>query len=498
MAYAKLLELSHDYIGHEAIAVCFRQGKDKKVEQKNKVDTSKLDAREVICMRKAMEKSLTTDEESEVIQKLEQFKSKQNNNGLFNNVLILQVKFKECGISKVKDVQTMKPHELQDKLYPIQITFEMQTIMKEVFDYEFKNWFPFNTLVGKGYDIFSDSSTELSPLMLLECKGTCSLPPEVDVNSCSSNEVVYTKIKSPVQYVEARLQQLSVVGNVQNYNEFKTPVRCGYNLKSPDQKENQSSFLVEQRIKEVKLKTPYKTNKSFRDELKSLPPTFNLSDTTNITRWRAFMRKWGTHIVIHAYLGGYLKRNIHTDEKTLDQNTFEKTLEYLCSKFYFLNQGDDSDIFHTILEESLINVHTCLEWTGGDQSFCKTTLDDLDTQNWNEWVKSLEIAPISLSQKLTLFPTYELVSKIDNTKGRAMKEAWKHAINETSDLFIVPEDDNRQTVGKSLDLFKCFHEDAMITLMNGKNKHVKDIKPGDGILSLDENGFVKEDTMVTW
>ncbi|CAC5390327.1 unnamed protein product [Mytilus coruscus] len=220
---------------------------------------------------------------SEINNMLDIYKNKKNTKELDYDVLNLQLRFRDLNIYKTKDLQSLSMNKLMTKFYPIRINMGMQKVLKEVFGLSYEQSAGFDYHIGKGYNIFKDSASQFSPLLMQEDdKGQYGLPANVNLKECSSFEIKCESIKDSKDYVNQRLRelQIDIDGDI-NYGAFNLQVRNGYNKsnessKSTAQTLDKSSFSVEHRIQKVVVKTPFKITDEFKIDINALPANYDL------------------------------------------------------------------------------------------------------------------------------------------------------------------------------------------------------------------------------
>ncbi|XP_052105978.1 uncharacterized protein LOC127738684 [Mytilus californianus] len=509
-ACKRILNRAKDEIGHEAVAVCFRKGLDKSVKTGQIVSASAVKPEHTQAMHTILLQSVVMVSTSEVGSMLENYKKQKNVKTLDNGILILQVRFRDLGISRTDDLQSMSMNNLMAKMYPIRITKEMQKILEEVFGLSYEQSAGFDYHVGKGYNIFKDSATQFSPLVMQENdKIQYGLPANVKLKECASFEIKCESIKDNNDYVSQRLRELHVdtEGGV-NFGSFNLQLRSGYNessvsSNSATQTLDKSSFLVEHRIQQVEVRQPYTTTDNFKADVKALPADYDLIDENNLSKWKAFFDKWGMYVVTGAYIGGSLTGQVKVVKEQSANSTFEDAQTALAIKMSFL-QNDAALDFSKEEEQSNIkkNISTIhslsLNWSGGNRKTYKTSLENIDRNDWIAWVESLEYSPVPLWSSLDLVPLYHLVSEVSPEKGTKMQMAMNLALKGEF-TYTQPTVDNRNNAAPSnSNGGGCFHEDSLVMLHNRKLKRIKHLSVGDKILTMDNNGTLAQDEVTAW
>ncbi|XP_071162768.1 uncharacterized protein [Mytilus edulis] len=508
-ACERILNRAKDEIGHEAVAVCFRPGLDKRVTKGHIVRSSDVEMRDVREMHAILIQTIVLASTSEVGHMLESHKKRKNVKTLDNVILILQVRFRDLGISKTEELQSLSMNKLMAKMYPTRITNEMQRVLQEVFGLSYEQSAGFDYHVGKGYNIFKDSVTQFSPLdMQVDDKILHGLPANVLLKECASFEIKCETIKDNNDYVSRRLKELQIdVGGEINYAAFDLQLRSGYNHYSnssnqTNQTLDRSSFLVEHRIQKVDIRQPYTITDEFRNDVNALPDDYDLKDECRLLKWKAFFDKWGMYVVTGAYIGGSLSGQIKVVKEQSTNTTSEDAEIALAMKMSFLQRGANLDFSkkeeHSTIEKNLSAINSLsLKWSGGDRNTYKTSLENIERNDWVEWVDSLEISPVPLWTSLDLYPLYHLACGIDADKGTKMQMAMNLALKGKF-TFEEPKEDNRVNTAESNDSERCFSEDANVILQNLKFKRMKDLSVGDKVLTMDSNGTLAEDEVIAW
>lgn len=132
-ACERILNISNDEIAHEAVAVCFRSGIDKRVRKGQITSSSSTEMVDTQAMRMFLLNLEETFLTSEVGSKLENYKKRTTEKELVNDIFILQVRFGDLGIFKICDLQSMSINTLVEKMHPTRITKHMQRVLDEVF-----------------------------------------------------------------------------------------------------------------------------------------------------------------------------------------------------------------------------------------------------------------------------------------------------------------------------------------------------------------------------
>lgn len=124
----------------------------------------------------------------------------------------------------------MSMNKLMTKFYPIRLTKERQKILEEVFGLSYEQVSGLDYHVGKGYNIFKDSTTLRSPLAMERSNKQYGLPGNVHLKECSSFDVKFESVEDAKEYVSKRLKDLSVHEDwVINFEKFNINFRSGYN-----------------------------------------------------------------------------------------------------------------------------------------------------------------------------------------------------------------------------------------------------------------------------
>ncbi|CAG2220639.1 unnamed protein product [Mytilus edulis] len=97
-ACESILNRISDEIGHEALAVAFRPGSDKSVEKGHSVSSSEIPMDDVNAMHLVLLESIVQVHTSEVGKMLEKYKEQKKMKSLDNDILILQVRFRDLNI----------------------------------------------------------------------------------------------------------------------------------------------------------------------------------------------------------------------------------------------------------------------------------------------------------------------------------------------------------------------------------------------------------------
>ncbi|XP_071162766.1 uncharacterized protein [Mytilus edulis] len=132
-ACERILNMSNDEIAHEAVAVCFRPGIDKRVTMGQITSSSSIEMVDTQAMRMILLNLEETILTSEVGSKLENYKKRTTEKELVNDIFILQVRFGDLGIFKICDLQSMSMNTLFSRMHPTRITKHMQKVLDEVF-----------------------------------------------------------------------------------------------------------------------------------------------------------------------------------------------------------------------------------------------------------------------------------------------------------------------------------------------------------------------------
>lgn len=158
---------------------------------------------------------------------------KKNMTDLDNDILILQVKFRDLHISNTSDLQTMTMNQLMSKFHPLKITSEMQKILGDVFGMHYKQVVGIDYHVGKGYNILTDIVTLKSPLVMEEHSDQYGLPINVQLNECSVFKIIFDSVKDIKEYISERLRELHTnIGGLINFKAFNIKLRSGYSKES--------------------------------------------------------------------------------------------------------------------------------------------------------------------------------------------------------------------------------------------------------------------------
>ncbi|VDI02928.1 Hypothetical predicted protein, partial [Mytilus galloprovincialis] len=132
-ACKSILNRVSDEIGHEAMAVAFRPGSNKDIKKGHSVSASDFSIEDVLAMHSFLLQLIVKVPTSEVGRMLENYKKQKKMKSFDNDILILQVRFRDLHIFKTSDLQNMSMNKLMTKFYPVRITKEMQQILQEVF-----------------------------------------------------------------------------------------------------------------------------------------------------------------------------------------------------------------------------------------------------------------------------------------------------------------------------------------------------------------------------
>ncbi|CAC5409091.1 DHH [Mytilus coruscus] len=450
-ACENILNRAGDEIGHEAMAVAFRPGSDKRVEMGYYVSSSEVTPEDMQAMLSTLIESIVLVPTSEV-------------------------RFRDLNIFKTNDLQNMSMNKLMTKFYPIRLTKERQKILEEVFGLSYEQVSGLDYHVGKGYNIFKDSTTLKSPLSMEESSNQYGLPGNVQLKECSSFDVKFESVEDTKEYVSKRLRDLSIhVDGVINFEAFNINFRSGYNKGSS----KIQTFSVEQRIQQVSVHEPFQLNEEFITDVKHLPSNYNLKDESSVIKWKAFFDKWG-----------------------IKEQSIEDVQIALAAKFSFLQGYEEYDFFKTdkqsTFQKILSSVHsTSLQWNGGNKETYKTSLEHIEQSDWKAWVESLEYSPVPLLSSLALYPLYHIVAEVSKDKSEKMQLAMDLALKGEL-TYQPPRVDDRVTTAKSNNAGYCFHEDSVVELNNGNMKRIKDLRVGDKVLILDSKGNLVEDEVIAW
>ncbi|VDI07705.1 Hypothetical predicted protein [Mytilus galloprovincialis] len=138
-ACKRILDRAGDKLGHEAVAVGFIHGINKTVLKGFSILSSEVTSKDADKMHTILIQSIVQlSSSSEVGTMLENYKKKKNMTDLENDILILQVKFRDLHISNSSDLQTMTMNQLMSKFHPLKITSQMQKILGDVFGMHYK------------------------------------------------------------------------------------------------------------------------------------------------------------------------------------------------------------------------------------------------------------------------------------------------------------------------------------------------------------------------
>lgn len=508
-ACASVLDRATDKIGHEAIAVCFRPDAYETIHAGLIIKSSAVEMKDIAEFYTFLCKSVVMSPTSEIACMLENYKPKERDTSLCQDILILQVRFRDLGICNAGDLQTMTLNRLMTKFYPIRINKQMQKVLEGVFGISDEQSAGFDYHVGKGYNIFKDLPTQFSPLVMDEdCIVGLGLPANVDLIKCSSLEIECESIEDANDYVSHRLRELQIdVGANIDFGAFDLHPRFGYNNRKDSTSSlhkslKMSSFSVERRIQKIKVRKPFLITEEFKADIIALPADYDISKESSILKWKAFFDKWGMYVITGAYMGGSLKGQVKLENEQSDKSSIDNAHAALAMKIAFLQRDaslrslkKDGDV--TLMKE-LSTIHsTSLKWSGGKSETCKLSLNDIQPDDWKAWVESLEFNPVPLWNSLDLYPLYHLVSEVSREKGLKMQMAMNLAV---SGLFIhtPSKEDNRTNTAISNDSGNCFHEDTIVMLPNRKIKLMKDLSVGDKILNVDNNGVLVKDRVIAW
>ncbi|CAC5387665.1 DHH [Mytilus coruscus] len=494
-ACESILNRVGDKIGHEAMAVAFRPGSNKDAKKGHSMSASEITLEDIQAMHSILLQSIVKVPTSEVGSMLENYKKQKKMKSLDNDILILQVRFRDLHIFKTSDLQNMSMNKLMTKLYPVRITKEMQQVLQEVFGLSYDQVAGLNYHVGKGYNIFKDSTTLKSPLAMTDCNNQYGLPANVQLKECSSFEVKFDVVENTKEYVTKRLRELNIqVDEFINFEAFNNNFRSGYNKGSS----KIQSFSVEHRIRQVIVREPYQMNEEFITDVKDLPLDYNLEDETSVMKWKAFFDKWGMYVVIGEYIGGSITCQVKVEE----ERSIEDVQIELAKRFSFI-QGDTEFDFskadkQSTFQEGFSSIHsTSCQWNGGNKETYKTSLENIYRSDWKAWVESLEYSPVPLWSSLDLYPLYHIADKVSKEKSITMQRAMNLALKGEFS-YQPPKADNRFNTAQSNEAGWCFHEDSVVLLPNAKVKRMKDLAVGDKVLTLDSKGNIVLDEVITW
>ncbi|CAG2191136.1 C7 [Mytilus edulis] len=215
-------------------------------------------------------------------------------------------------------------------------------------------------------------------------------------------------------------------------------LRGGYNMEdenktSGDQKCQQVSFIIEHQLYEVDLNYPYTPSDILKKDVCALPSKYNENDKENLSKWMAFIEKWGNHFIIGVRLGG----SIHGKALTKKRQNFEQkdicnhVMGEISARYHSLQSGvtanfDRKALCTSMQDDELVTSTSSLEWNGGDRSKFKLSMEHLSSQDLEEWEKSLKYTPAPLSSSLKLCPIYELVKQVDEKKVMRCKRQVKY------------------------------------------------------------------------
>lgn len=501
----KILNSAHDEIGHEAVAICFRPGKETP-EKGLTISETDIEKSEENKLYTLLRDYVITEPNTPICKMLNKYREQNNSVEIENAVMVLKYRLTDLKIKQPKDIQCMSINRLKATVYPVEISIKIEEMLKALFGLKYEESSGLVCPIGKGFNIFHDTETQKCPVQLTNNYGRFEYPGNTTFYDCSNHDIICESARNHEEYKKQRLKELKFGGDISSHlGGCEMKVRGGYNMEDEqrtptEQKYHKVSFLIEHTLHEVDLNDPYIPSEEFKEAVCALPSKYDENDNENLLKWNAFCNKWGNHFIIGVKLGGSIHGSavMRGSETLAQEDRCTHVMGEISMRYNSLQTGssinvDRQSMCSSISHEEIYMSTTKLEWKGGELPNIKLSLESVSSEELEEWVKSLRYKPAPLTRSPKLCPLYQLVEQIDKNKSHEMQKASK--IN--ADMKIL-ENKTRESVGASNKATGCFPSNASITLLHGEKKALKNVHIGEQVLSVDRNGNITDDTIIAW
>ena len=189
-------------------------------------------------------------------------------------------------------------------------------------------------------------------------------------------------------------------------------------------KDEQVSFLFEQRLFKLKLEDPLAINNfssTFKECVSKLPRTFN---NDNPEKFCSFFQEWGQFLITSAYGGGSVTLNseirVKKEENTMDLIAGTKSI--LQTKFLSLS-GEVSSRSEIAWNNEVAAkfLSTRAIWSGGNKALHENlSASQINPEKWTKWKNSIVAHPEMLFSEFGLYPLHTIMSKVPGNEGKLL------------------------------------------------------------------------------
>ncbi|UJR18157.1 hypothetical protein I4U23_005057 [Adineta vaga] len=365
----------------------------------------------------------------------------------------------------------------------------------------------FSPVVGYCYSIINDctipaSIFNLGTTYILSPIGYM-MPSEFVCDVCSETKDACQFFNSDNEYINARLSDLNVIGQV-NANAFKFNINVraakGYNIinKNAERHVNTTfTSLREYRQFRLTLASDIELNSDFVSAIQRLPK-FELNNSNSVAQFTEFFQRFGTHVVTSCFGGGAIEieASVENANTTINMQDLRSLVGQLkagfSDKFRLEVDATYTNGYQYTSRRDLTNIHYSTSFKGGDIMFHLQNPDGNSHETVIEykrkWIESLTTQPVMLNTDMKIVPvSYYVRQKNQNTAENidlASQKLFEANLKYTAPPPPPPPPPRLEVQAPSQPSSGCLKAGTLIMLSDGRKLPIEIIRSGDMVLDI--------------
>ncbi|CAG8805618.1 15815_t:CDS:1, partial [Racocetra fulgida] len=228
----------------------------------------------------------------------------------------------------------------------------------------------------------------------------------------------------------------------------------------------------------------------FKDDIDILPPKYDKSDESNVSKWKNFFEKNGTHVVQTAWVGGYCSATVKVTSSCINAQNNKLIMAEIQARifnpqmqFKFHNEIEESKNFKEVINIARLEMH------GGNPKYHVSTFHNLNSE---KWFNSIKMKPVVLNTKFELIPINIVAGKHNSNIQDQMAVAMKDFIG--GDLICIKSEtisekhpitsrtdatNNSAPNPNKRSCFTCLRSGTLISMADGTKVAVEKLRPGE-------------------